>query len=152
MIIAVLVLAACPGSRRPSAKVPIVEISLLRITPLFATLPRGAAGGRRPRTRASEAPHGRSSSTGRHGDRYYAIASGAVEVTHDGIAVAKLARGEGFGEIALLRDAPRNATVTAISDTKLYSLEKGPFLTAITSHPPAQHAANSVLEVRGTGE
>lgn len=154
LIIAVLVLGLRALVRIDrSAKVPIVEISLLRITPLFATLPAVQLEGVAHALEPIEASAGTTIiHQGDDGDRYYAIASGEVEVKRDGIAVAQLSRGEGFGETALLRDAPRNATVTAISDTKLYSLEKDPFLTAITSHPPAQHAANSVLEVRGTGE
>ena len=132
-----------------SAKVPIVEISLLRTTPLFSTLPPVQLEGVAHALEPIEVNAGTVIITqGDEGDRYYAIASGLVEVVRDGVAVARLARGEGFGETALLRNAPRNATVTAVEDTHLFGLEKVPFITAITSHPPAQSAADSVIDVR----
>lgn len=154
LIVAVLVIGLRALVRVDrSAKVPIVEISLLRITPLFATLPPVQLEGVAHALVPVEASAGTAIiHQGDEGDRYFAIASGEVEVERDGVALARLARGEGFGETALLRNAPRNATVTAVTDSKLYSLEKDPFLTAITSHAPAQRAADSVVEVRGTGE
>jgi MFS family permease len=150
LIVAVLILSLHALVRVDrSAKVPIVEISLLRTTPLFATLPPVQLEGVAHALEPVEAPAGTVVITqGDDGDRYYAIASGSVEVVRDGVAVATLARGEGFGETALLRDAPRNATVTAVEDTRLFSLEKAPFITAITSHAPAQSAADSVIDVR----
>ena len=132
-----------------AAKVPIVEISLLRITPLFATLPPLQLEGVAHALEPVEAPAGAAIiRQGDEGDRYYAIAAGEVEVVRDGVAVARLARGEGFGETALLRNAPRNATVTALTDTKLYSLEKDPFIATITGHAPAHRAAETVIGVR----
>ena len=49
------------------------------------------------------------------------IAEGSVEVTHDGRVVGHFGRRDLFGEIALLRGTRRNATVTAISDCRLFS-------------------------------
>ena len=49
---------------------------------------------------------------GEHGDRFYVVVSGSVEVQE---ADVTLGRGESFGEIALLRDVPRTATVVAVS-------------------------------------
>ena len=69
---------------------------------------------------------------GEHGDCYYAIADGSVDVTKDDRHVATLERGEGFGEIALLCDVPRTANVTARTDAELLVIERDAFLVAVT--------------------
>ena len=84
------------------------------------------------------------------GDRFYAIADGEVEVTCDDIHVADLARGDGFGEIALLSEVLRTASVTARTPTRLYALDAAPFVTAVTGHPPVAHAASTLIQRRRT--
>lgn len=82
------------------------------------------------------------------GDRYYLVADGTVAVSQGGAAIRVLGRGEGFGEIALLRDVPRTATVTAVSDVDLYALSKHDFLTALTGHDPTRHLAERLTSER----
>jgi CRP-like cAMP-binding protein len=82
------------------------------------------------------------------GDRLYVIADGTVEVTRDGRTLAKLGPGDYFGEMALLHDAPRNATVTCLETCRLYALEREPFLTALGRFSVAASRAEAVVRHR----
>jgi CRP-like cAMP-binding protein len=82
---------------------------------------------------------------GEKGDFYFAIADGEVEVKYLGETVARLTRGEGFGEIALIRDMPRMATVLTTRETKICCLQKEPFILALTGHLPTSNAAGDIV-------
>ena len=85
---------------------------------------------------------------GEAGDRFYVVRSGELEVTVDGKAVRTLGEGDHFGEIALLRDVPRTATVTASSDVDLYALDRDEFIGSVTGHAPSAEAADAVVMQR----
>lgn len=85
---------------------------------------------------------------GDRGDRFYAIASGRVAVEAEGGTVRSLGAGDFFGEIALLRDIPRTATVRAFDDVQLYAIERDDFIAAVTGHAPSREAAEHVVAVR----
>jgi len=88
---------------------------------------------------------------GEPGDRLHLIRAGEVEVTIGGRRVRTQGPGDFFGEIALLRDVPRTATVTALTAVDLLSIARDPFLLAITGHRPSRRLAESVAERRLSG-
>jgi MFS family permease len=82
------------------------------------------------------------------GDRYYFIDEGTVQIARPGLEAILLGPGAGFGEIALLRDVPRTATVTAESATSLYALRGDEFVSAVTGHATSAAAADAVIASR----
>ena len=80
---------------------------------------------------------------GEVGDRFYVILAGEVEVTTPVGGHRRQATGDSFGEIALLRDIPRTATVTAITPTELLALDRGAFLEALTGQPRSRALADA---------
>jgi CRP-like cAMP-binding protein len=69
------------------------------------------------------------------GDRLYVIQRGSVEILRDGARLAVLSKGEYFGEMALLSNKPRNATVKAIEPTDLLAVAKGDFAKLLAGFP-----------------
>ncbi len=61
------------------------------------------------------------------GDSFYAISSGQVDVVKDERLVNTIGRGSYFGEIALLMEVPRTATVTARTPVRAFRLDRGGF-------------------------
>ena len=88
---------------------------------------------------------------GDRGDRFFLVAEGELDVTEDGRPISQLGVGESFGEIALIRDVPRTATVVARTPVVLYSLDRDDFLAAVTSHAPSAEAAEEVASARLAG-
>jgi CRP-like cAMP-binding protein/Zn-dependent protease len=68
---------------------------------------------------------------GAEGDAFYAIRSGQVEVYKDGEPTGSLGPGDHFGEVALLMDVPRTATVIATTPVRLFRLDREGFERAI---------------------
>ncbi len=128
-----------------NARVPITEMAALRATPLFGALPGPALETIAREARRIEAPAGTVIvQQGEPGLEYFAVISGTLAVSIDGTHRGGLTRGDGFGEIALLRDVPRAATVRVISDAVLLAMYREPFLTAVTGHAPTRDRASSI--------
>lgn len=84
---------------------------------------------------------------GDRGDRFYIIAEGRLEVIAHGLQ-STLHEHDYFGEIALLRDVLRTATVRAVADSQLYALERDDFLAAVTGHTAVRAAGEAVVDER----
>jgi MFS family permease len=131
---------------------PISELALLRSIPLFKPLPATTIDQLASSlVSVSATPGTEIIRQGEPGDRFYVIASGEVDVFADGRQRPTLGPGGYFGEIALLRDVPRTATVTAKTDVDLYALDRDEFLSAVTGHPESAEAADAVVASRLAG-
>jgi predicted MFS family arabinose efflux permease len=124
------------------------HLDLLRGNPIFAGLPAPAL---ERLARSLEPVHLTAGemlfNAGDPGDRYYVVEAGTLGVDLAGGTKAE-GPGRGVGEIALLRDVPRTATVRALTDTDLLALERDDFLGAVTGHAPATAAANEIVGER----
>ena len=153
-VAAVLPLAAAAGGRAvfrldTGTDVPVVQIALLRSLPLFAELPAPAIEGLAAALRPVELTAGDVLiRQGDPGDAYCAIAAGELDAEQDGQWLGRYGRGEGVGEIALLRAVPRTATVTAHTAATVYRLDRDLFLTAVLGHAPTRRQANQIAAVR----
>jgi MFS family permease len=157
-VAAVLPLAAAAGGRAlfsldAQAPVPVVQIALLRSIPLFAELPAPAIEGLAAALTPAEVPASAVLiGQGEQGDTYYAIAAGQFDVVQDGRFLRRCGRGEGVGEIALLRAVPRTTTVIAHTGATVYKLAREPFLTAVLGHAATQRQAHSLAQARLTAD
>jgi len=129
--------------------IPEADLRLLRSNPLFeplsmATLEEVAAAlGRRSVAAGDPIVH-----QGHPGDHYFGIESGEAQVLVDGQPTDVLGAGQWFGEIALIRNVPRTATVVALTDVRLATLERSRFLDAVTGDPVSSAAAERLIQQR----
>lgn len=64
---------------------------------------------------------------GDEGDKMYVIKRGKVQVLRDNTILAELTDGQFFGEMALVSDEPRNATIKTVTDLEALVLKKEDF-------------------------
>jgi MFS family permease len=131
------------------ARVPRAELELLAHVPFLRSLPEPAL--ERLARSAEHDGAGAGETVVRQddpGERFYVVASGELEVSVDGTVIRRLYDGDYFGEIALLRDVPRTATVRARRDSELLTVGRDDFLTAVTGYAPSLSSAEAVVGLR----
>jgi MFS family permease len=150
-LVPVLVVWLWPSLRRIDDEAVIAEepLELLRRIAIFAQLPepvleRLAAAATSVSVVADQVVVSR----GEAGNHFYAIAAGKAAVELDDGTTRELGPGDFFGEIALLRDVPRTATVRALEPLQLYALEREEFIAAVTGHAPTLAATENVVVSR----
>ena len=132
-----------------AAEVPVEQLELLRGSPIFAPLPESTVEQLAAALEEVRAPADEEIvRQGEPGDRFYLIKDGTLDVHIDGKVVQSLGPGDSFGEIALLRDVPRTATVKARTGAVLYALDRRHFLAAVTGFGPSLSAAEGVIGMR----
>jgi MFS family permease len=133
--------------------VPAVTIALIRSLPVFRALPVPALEGvAKESTEQSVSAGTVVVREGDDGDCYYVIADGVLEVSQHGHRINERSRGEGFGEIALLHNDVRSATVTALTDARLVAVEREPFLITVTGHGETLSRFQDVAQHRLEGD
>jgi MFS family permease len=150
-LLAPVAVAACwPALRRLDGRLRVrdADVEILRTVPMLGVLPATTIEQLGARLeRAEYAPAQAVFEQGDAGDRFYVVESGGAEVVLGGGVVNTLGAGDGFGEIALLNDMPRTATVRASGDEPLRvgALQRSAFLTAVTGYPVSATAGQELV-------
>jgi MFS family permease len=134
------------GMRVRDADIEILRaVRMLRVLPV-ATIEQLGAG----LEHAEYMPRQVVFEQGERGELFYIVESGRAEVIIDGRVIETLGRGNCFGEIALLRDQPRTATVRASAEAQMRVsiLQRNAYLTAVTGYPASSAAGQEVVTAR----
>jgi MFS family permease len=131
------------------ASVPEAALSAVAAVPLFEPLPPTSLE-KLARAAASETvPAGAAVVTqGEFGNTFYVIVSGSFEVSSDGRLLRTLGPGDFFGEIALLRDVRRTATVSAATDSVVLAIRRMEFLSAVLGNLESARSVEEIVSSR----
>ncbi len=142
--IAALAALGVIGRGEAAIHIPFREIALLRRIPLFAPVPapalESAAGALVPKAFAAGTTVIREGDVGRE---FWVVDSGELDVDQGGLPIAHLGPGASFGELALIRDIPRTASVVASTDVALLALDREAFLLTVSASPRAVAEASA---------
>jgi ATP-binding cassette subfamily B protein len=133
-----------------------VDPERLRLIPLLEGAAPALLADLAERFAVESVPAGRAViSQGEPGDRFYLIARGSVVVTRrddagQDRAVATLDIGDYFGEIALLRDVPRTASVRTLVPCVFLTLRREPFLDLVRRWPDVLRAVEEKAGLRAS--
>ena len=124
------------------ADIPVVEMSLMTNVSFFAGLPTSALeiaarSAQHVTVQAGEVLIRQDDD----GDVFYVAVAGEFDIVMNGVLLRTATSGDFFGEVALLADMPRTATVTARGDGELLAIHRDPFLLAVTGHPASHSTA-----------
>jgi hypothetical protein len=132
---------------------PGPEVGLLRKLAMFAPLPLAVTDLLAAELEPRQFPAGAVvMREGDAGDDFHVIADGSAAVTVRGVPRTVLGAGDCFGEIALLRDSPRTATVVAAQPLRTLALNRQAFLTAVTANGTSEAAAETLAAGRLAGD
>jgi MFS family permease len=141
--------ARAVGRADASAIAPYSQVALLRGVPLFAPLSMVVIEHLALSLEPVRHPAGTDVITqGDRGDAYYLVELGRADVVRDGVRIASVGPGDGFGEIALLDDRPRTATITVQEDIQGFRLPRAAFLEAVTGSPQSAATAAQLVADR----
>ena len=146
VVVAVYAFATLPRMRRLDQRLQAPpDAAVLAAVPIFAPLPPSSVEGlarasERRRVAAGEAVV----VEGEPAHEFFVVLAGEVEVTQAGQVLRREGPGEVFGEIGLLRDVPRTATVTAVTDVELLVLGRKPFLETVSGTLESLRAAEDL--------
>jgi hypothetical protein len=128
---------------------PGQEVDLLRGLPMFAPLPLAVIELLSTELRPHRfAPGTAVIREGDPGEEFHVIASGSASVTVRSTPRPPLGPGDCFGEIALLRDVPRTATIIASEELHTLTLRREEFLAAVAGNARSGVAAESLVSQR----
>jgi MFS family permease len=122
------------------------DVALLHGLPMLGPLPESTIEQLASRLTREQLPVGACVfQQGDDGDGFFVIEAGRVDVVQDGRPLTELGPGEGFGEIALLRDCARTASVHAITELTLRKLTRTAFVSAVAGYSSSSDAADTVI-------
>jgi CRP-like cAMP-binding protein len=148
-----LVAAAIGGELlrgREHAREPRPEyLQLIRANPLFGWLPPIAVARLASRLEPFDLDAGATLlREGDPGDRAYLLEEGELVAEQGGREIGRVRPGAVVGEIALLHDAPRMATVRAVTNSRLLTIERDEFIAAVTGNAGARDEADRLVHGR----
>jgi CRP-like cAMP-binding protein len=117
--------------------------------PFFADLSRGELRELAKVTEDMEVEEGKTlTRQGAAGSEFFVIVDGEVAVTKDGSEIRTMGEGDFFGEISLLEDRPRTATVTAKTPLRFFVLTRQNFRALLDKQPEIEEKVTTALEER----
>ena len=131
------------------ASVPEAALSAVSAVPLFAPLAPTSLEKLARAALPETVPAGKAVvAQGERGDTFYLVVDGSLEVSSDGRPLRMLGPGNFFGEIALLHNVSRTATVSAVTDSSLLTIRRMDFLSAVLGNPESAKTVEEIVSSR----